>query len=162
MKPHRPHGGSLSIIIPLFNEQDNVAPLCTDLVNVLNEIRCPYEIILINDGSNDGTQEVAQRIAESDKRIKLITLIRNFGQTAAVMAGIDHATGDIIVLMDGDLQNDPRDIPLLLEKLEEGFDVVSGWRQLRKDRALTRRLPSVIANRLVSWITGVHLRDYRC
>lgn len=155
-------GDSLSIIIPLFNEQDNVTPLCENVVKVLTGIGRPFEVILINDGSRDATQEVAHRIAANDKRVKLITLLRNFGQTAAVMAGIDHATGDIIITMDGDQQNDPRDIPLLLAKLEEGFDVVSGWRKNRKDRILTRKLPSFVANRLISWISGVPLRDYGC
>jgi dolichol-phosphate mannosyltransferase len=162
MESHPPQNGSLSLIIPLFNEQDNVAPLCADLVKVLQEVGRPFEVLLIDDGSHDRTEEVARQLAEQDKRIKLISLLRNFGQTAAVMAGIDHASGDIIILMDGDQQNDPRDIPLLLAKLDEGFDVVSGWRQIRKDRALTRKLPSVVANYLVSWVTGVRLRDYGC
>jgi len=162
MESHPPQSGSLSVIIPLFNEQDNVAPLCADLVKVLQEVGRPFEVLLINDGSHDRTGEVARQLAEQDKRIKLISLLRNFGQTAAVMAGIDHASGDIIILMDGDQQNDPRDIPMLLAKLDEGFDVVSGWRKDRKDLALTRKLPSFIANRLISWISGVHLRDYGC
>jgi glycosyltransferase involved in cell wall biosynthesis len=150
MESHPPQSGSLSVIIPLFNEQDNVTPLCADLVKVLQEVGHPFEVLLIDDGSHDKTEEIARHLAEQDKRIKLISLLRNFGQTAAVMAGIDHASGAIIILMDGDLQNDPRDIPLLLEKLDEGLDVVSGWRRDRKDRAL------------ISWISGVHLRDYGC
>lgn len=162
MEPRRSDRASLSVIIPLFNEEENVEPLCADLGKVLQEVARPFEILLIDDGSHDRTPEVAQRIAQADKRIKLITLMRNFGQTAAVMAGIDHATGDIIITMDGDQQNDPHDIPLLLAKLDEGFDVVSGWRQQRRDRGLTRRLPSIIANRLISWISNVHLRDYGC
>ncbi len=153
---------SLSVIVPLFNEQDNVAQLCADLIKVLQEVARPFEVLLINDGSRDKTEEVSQRLAGQDKRIKLISLLRNFGQTAAVMAGIDHASSDIIILMDGDQQNDPRDIPLLLAKLDEGFDVVSGWRQQRKDRALTRKLPSIVANRLIAWVTGVRLHDYGC
>lgn len=162
MEPSPPQNNSLSVIVPLFNEQDNVSQLCTDLIKVLQEVARPFEVLLINDGSRDKTEEVSQRLAGQDKRIKLISLLRNFGQTAAVMAGIDHASSDIIILMDGDQQNDPRDIPLLLAKLDEGFDVVSGWRQQRKDRALTRKLPSIVANRLISWVTGVRLHDYGC
>jgi dolichol-phosphate mannosyltransferase len=157
-----PEPGSLSIVIPLLNEEANVAPLCTDLIGVLEEIGRPFEIILINDGSRDRTEQEAGQIAEHHKRVKVINLLRNFGQTAAVMAGIDHASGDIIITMDGDRQNDPRDISALLAKLDEGFDVVSGWRKDRKDPLLTRRLPSSIANRLISWISGVRLRDYGC
>lgn len=162
MESHPLQSGSLSVIITLFNEQDNVAPLCADLVKVLKEVGRPFEILLIDDGSHDRTEEVARRLAEQDRRIKLLSLLRNFGQTAAVMAGIDHASGAIIILMDGDQQNDPRDIPLLLAKLDEGFDMVSGWRKDRKDQALTRKFPSFIANRLISWISGVHLRDHGC
>jgi glycosyltransferase involved in cell wall biosynthesis len=153
---------SLSIIVPLFNEQDNVAPLCGDLLAVLTQIGRSFEIILINDGSSDGTEQAALGVTESEKRVKLISLLRNFGQTAAVMAGIDHAKGDIIITIDGDQQNDPRDIPLLLAKLDEGFDVVSGWRKGRKDHAVTKKLPSFVANKVISWISGVHLRDYGC
>jgi dolichol-phosphate mannosyltransferase len=149
-------------VIPLFNEEENIGPLCANLVSVLEGIGRPFEVILINDGSRDGTEAVCRRLADNDKRIKLVSLLRNFGQTAAVMAGIDHATGDIIITMDGDQQNDPRDVPLLLAKLDEGFDVVSGWRRDRKDSILTRKLPSMVANRLISWISGVRLRDSGC
>lgn len=154
--------GRISIMVPLFNEQDNVRPLCENLLCVLEGLGIAFEIILINDGSQDRTEEIAQSLAGADKRIKVISLLRNYGQTAAVMAGIDHATGDVIVTMDGDQQNDPRDIPVLLTKLREGYDLVSGWRRDRKDPLLTRKLPSWLANWLISRISGVHLRDFGC
>jgi glycosyltransferase involved in cell wall biosynthesis len=157
-----PDRESLSIVVPLFNEVENVAPLCASLLQVLPGLGRTFEIVLIDDGSHDGTAAAARRIAATEPNVRLISLMRNYGQTAAVMAGIDHATGDVVITMDGDLQNDPADIPALLAKLEEGFDVVSGWRKDRQDPALTRRLPSIVANRLISWISGVRLRDYGC
>jgi len=157
-----PDRESLSIVVPLFNEEENVAPLCASLLEVLPGLGRAFEIVFIDDGSHDGTAAAVRRIASTEPKIRLISLLRNYGQTAAVMAGIDHATGDVVITMDGDLQNHPADIPALLAKLEEGFDVVSGWRKDRQDPALTRRLPSIVANRLISWISGVHLRDYGC
>lgn len=152
----------LSIVVPIFNEEDNIPILCQRLEDVLMEIGEPYELVLVNDGSTDGSEDKLRQQAADDPRVKVLNLRRNYGQTAALMAGIDHASGDTIVAIDGDLQNDPADIPMLLDKLEEGFDVVSGWRQNRKDRALLRTLPSRVANRLISWISGVHLHDYGC
>lgn len=157
-----PVAGLLSIVIPLYNEEDNVDPLCSALFDALTCLTRPYEVIMVDDGSSDAT---AQRLAAATERYRALTVVtfrRNVGQTAAMMAGIDHARGDIIIPMDGDLQNDPRDIPLLLAKLDEGFDVVSGWRKERQDDALTRTFPSKIANWLISKVSGVPLSDYGC
>jgi glycosyltransferase involved in cell wall biosynthesis len=148
----------ISVVVPVFNEQDNVRTLYERLTTVLKD---DVEFIFIDDGSADRTASVLASIAAEDERVRLIRLRRNFGQTAALSAGIDHARGRIIVPMDGDLQNDPTDIPRLLAKIDEGYDVVSGWRKDRQDN-LKRRLPSVIANKIISWISGVHLHDYGC
>lgn len=152
----------LSIIIPLFNEQENIALLYDRLIQTLEEVGRPFEIIFVDDGSSDHTYKKIAELAEKDKRVKVVSFKRNFGQTAAIAAGIDFASGDVLIPMDGDLQNDPDDIPLLLEKLEEGYDVASGWRKDRKDRILSRVLPSRIANKIISVISGVHLHDYGC
>jgi glycosyltransferase involved in cell wall biosynthesis len=150
---------AVSVVIPVFNEEDNVGELHSRLAGVL---QAPdVEFIFVDDGSSDRTYERLEDIARADGRVRLIRFRRNFGQTAALSAGIDHAQGRIIVPMDGDLQNDPKDIPRLLAKLDEGFDVVSGWRVTRKD-TLQKRLPSMLANRLISWISGVRLHDYGC
>jgi glycosyltransferase involved in cell wall biosynthesis len=152
----------ISVVIPIFNERDNVAPLCEKLCAALPQLGQPFEVVLVDDGSSDGSGQELLAAARRDARFKIVSLRRNFGQTAAMMAGIDFAQGDIIVPMDGDLQNDPADIRRLLDKLGEGYDVVSGWRQDRQDDGLTRNLPSRVANRLISWISGVHLHDYGC
>ncbi len=154
--------GLLSFIVPVYNEEQNILPLYEMVLNVAPILGCPFELIFINDGSTDGTKSTLDKLAERDLRVKVIHFRRNFGQTAAMMAGIDFSSGDVLVPMDGDLQNDPQDIPLLLAKLEEGYDVCSGWRKNRKDHALRRNLPSRIANFLISWISGVHLHDYGC
>jgi glycosyltransferase involved in cell wall biosynthesis len=161
------HGGNhmpdmLSIIIPLYNEEDNIALLYERLVSVLTILAKPYEIIMVNDGSTDATRELLDALAEEFPKVRVIHFRRNFGQTAAMMAGIDLARGDILIPMDGDLQNDPVDIPRLLAKLDEGYDVVSGWRKDRKDNPLKRNLPSRVANWIISGISGVHLHDYGC
>src|SRR5262245_45847017 len=148
----------ISVVIPVYNEEANVQELHARLAASLGQ---EAEFIFVDDGSTDDTYERLIDVARGDARVRLIRFRRNFGQTAALSAGIDHARGRIIVPLDGDLQNDPRDIPRLLAKLDEGFDVVSGWRVNRQD-SLRRRLPSVIANRLVSWISGVRLHDYGC
>lgn len=153
---------SLSVIVPVYNEDSNVEPLHDLLKSVLQKIGRPHEIIFIDDGSRDATYEVLRRLNASDPNCRIIRFRRNFGQTAALAAGFAHARGEFIVTLDGDLQNDPRDIPMLLTKIEEGYDVVSGWRVRRKDKLLTRRLPSVCANWLISRITGVNLHDYGC
>ena len=149
---------NISVVIPVYNEEENVGELYERLIGVVND---SAEFIFVDDGSSDGTFARLQEIAHKDKRVRVIRFRRNFGQTAALSAGIDHARGDIIVPMDGDLQNDPNDIPRLLAKIDEGYDVVSGWRKNRQDN-FRRRLPSTIANKLISWISGVHLHDYGC
>lgn len=153
---------SLSIIIPVYNEEDNVLPLHRKITEALDSMGQPYEVIIVDDGSTDDTAHRLKELAKADSRLKVIHLRRNFGQTPAMMAGIDAATGDILIPMDGDLQNDPHDIPKLLAKLAEGYDVVSGWRKDRQDHPLKRNLPSRVANRLISFISGVHLHDYGC
>jgi len=152
----------LSVIIPVHDEAESIPPLHHELAAVLGALGRGYEIILVDDGSRDGTLAVASEIAARDRSVKVVQLLRNYGQTAAMMAGIDYAQGAVIVAMDGDGQNDPADIPRLLAELEKGYDVVSGWRTERKDRALTRRLPSFFANRIISAISGVKLHDYGC
>jgi len=153
---------SLSIIVPLYNEEDNIRPLYEKLISTLDALGRGYEIIAVDDGSTDRTAERLEEVARADDRMKVIHLRRNFGQTPAMMAGIDAARGDILIPMDGDLQNDPMDIPKLLDKLSEGFDVVSGWRKDRQDHPLKRNLPSRAANFLISHISGVRLHDYGC
>jgi glycosyltransferase involved in cell wall biosynthesis len=152
----------LSIVIPVYNEEENIPILHQRLGESLAPLGRPYEVIFVNDGSVDGTEAALQRICAADPRVKAVHFRRNFGQTAAMMAGIRYASGEIIIPMDGDLQNDPADIAKLLAKLDEGYDVVSGWRQDRKDHALKRNLPSRVANRLISSISGVRLHDYGC
>lgn len=151
----------ISIIVPMFNEEDNVKPVYEEITGVMTEIGLPYELIIVNDGSRDATEQRLEEIRKNDRNVVVISFRRNFGQTAALSAGFDHAKGDVIITLDGDLQNDPRDIPRLLEKIKE-YDIVNGWRKDRKDKALTRRLPSKIANKLISWVTGVKLNDYGC
>lgn len=152
----------LSICIPIYNEEENIPRLYERLTDELEKIGRSFEVILVNDGSTDASEQSLAEIAEKDERFRIVNLRRNFGQTAAMMAGIDYASGDVIVPMDGDLQNDPADIKRLLDRLDQGFDVVSGWRKNRQDAALRRNLPSRIANVLISRISGVHLHDYGC
>jgi glycosyltransferase involved in cell wall biosynthesis len=152
----------LSIVIPLYNEKENVEPLYNQLKATLEGAGREYEIIIVDDGSTDGSFDVLKRLHEDDECLKVIRFRRNFGQTAAFAAGFDRSQGQVVITMDADLQNDPADIPLLLEKIKEGYDVVSGWRLPRQDPFLTRRLPSLIANWLISQVTGVHLHDYGC
>jgi len=153
----------ISIIIPIYNEADSLPELWLALLNVLKKQNYPWEVVFVDDGSTDNTFSVIQAIIkESAENTLAIKLRRNFGQTAAIAAGIDHSDGEIIILMDADLQNDPTDIPLLMEKINQGYDVVSGWRRKREDRFLTRTFPSRIANSLISWVTGVKLHDYGC
>jgi glycosyltransferase involved in cell wall biosynthesis len=152
----------ISVVIPVFNEEENVPILYENLKKVLQKLPFDYEIIFVNDGSTDGTGRVLEEISKKDSKVKVIEFSRNFGQTPAMVAGIDYSTGDVVITMDGDLQNDPEDIPRLLEKIEEGYDVVSGWRKDRKDAAISRKLPSKIANWLIGRITGVKIHDYGC
>lgn len=152
----------LSVIVPLYNEADNILPLYEKVTSIAPSLGCALEMILVNDGSTDGSRALLNDLALRDGRVKVIHFRRNFGQTTAIMAGIDYSSGDVLIPMDGDLQNDPRDIPKLLAKLKEGFEVCSGWREDRKDHALKRNLPSRIANWLISKISGVQLHDYGC
>ena len=152
----------LSIVIPVYNERDNLPVLRERLVPELEKLGRAWEVVLSDDGSTDGSGQTMEDIAKSDPRFKIVQLRRNFGQTAALMAALDNCSGDIVVMMDADLQNDPADIARLLAKLDEGYDVVSGWRSDRRDKEWGRRFPSVVANRLISWLSGVHLHDYGC
>lgn len=151
----------ISVNIPVFNEGETIGTLYARLIDALDGLNCEFEIIAVNDGSVDDTAQVLDGLAAKDARVKVVHFRRNYGQTAALMAGIRHSSGDIVILMDGDLQNDPADIPALVSKLEEGFDVVSGWRKDRKDNLL-KRLPSWIANRVISRVSGLRLHDYGC
>jgi len=151
----------LSIVVPLFNEEENIRPLYTALKPVLEGTGRPYQVIFIDDGSTDNTMDELERLSALDPNIAVLSFRRNFGQTAAFAAGFDYASGEIIITMDGDLQNDPRDIPRLLEEIKSA-DLVSGWRKDRKDKLLTRRLPSIAANWLIGKVTGVRLHDYGC
>ncbi len=153
---------NFSIVVPIYNEQENVDALYRTIVTALDGYDPCYEIIMVDDGSKDGSYGILKELAAQDERLKVIRFRRNFGQTAAMSAGFDAATGEIIIPMDGDLQNDPADIPRLIEKLHEGYDVVSGWRNDRKDTFITRKIPSILANALISSFTGVHLHDYGC
>jgi glycosyltransferase involved in cell wall biosynthesis len=154
---------NLSLVVPIYNEQENIQPLYQAIKKAVTPLKIDWELILVDDGSRDKGLEVLQDISRKDPtHVSAIILRRNFGQTAAIAAGIDHARGDIIILLDADLQNDPADIPHMLDKINEGYDVVSGWRYDRKDKFLTRTLPSRAANWLISFVTGVHLHDYGC
>ena len=152
----------LSIISPVYNEEKNIPLLLGRLLEVLGSIGIPFEIIAVNDGSRDGSMAELRRQAALRPELKVVDFRRNYGQTAAIMAGIDHARGDVIISIDADLQNDPQDIPNLLAKLAEGYDVVSGWRKDRKDAELRRNFVSRVANRVISSISGVKLHDYGC
>ncbi|MBS1249355.1 MAG: Dodecaprenyl-phosphate galacturonate synthase [Chloroflexi bacterium] len=153
----------LSVVIPVYNERETLNLLRDSLYKALENIPYSWEVVFVDDGSQDNSFQLLENFAKEDlEHIKAIALRRNFGQTAAIAAGIDHSSGEIIVLMDADMQNDPGDIPMLMEKIEDGYDVVSGWRHNRKDEFITRTLPSKIANKLISWVTGVHLHDYGC
>jgi glycosyltransferase involved in cell wall biosynthesis len=152
----------ISVVIPLYNEEENVQPLYDILDEVLSGLGKEYEIIFIDDGSSDETYPRLKAIAQRDAHVKVIKFRNNCGQSAATDAGFELAAGDVIIVMDGDLQNDPRDIPKLLEKLEEGYDLVSGWRKNRKDKLLLRKVPSRIANRIICSVTKVNLHDTGC
>jgi glycosyltransferase involved in cell wall biosynthesis len=152
----------ISVVAPIYNESDGLYTLYDKLRSVLERSAVRWEIIMVNDGSNDRSAMILNEIAAADSRVKVVHFRRNYGQTAAMMAGFDYSSGKIIIAMDADLQNDPEDIPQLVAKLEEGYDVCSGWRKIRQDDELRRNLPSQLANRLISWVSGVHLRDYGC
>lgn len=152
----------LSVVIPIYNEEENIQLLYDELKGVLQGIDRPYEIVFVDDGSSDRSMELLENIQQQDNHVVVVSFRRNFGQTAAMAAGFDYATGEVIVTMDGDLQNDPDDIPGLLAKMDEGYDLVSGWRFNRQDAFINRKLPSMIANKIISKVTGVHLHDYGC
>ena len=152
----------LSVVVPIYNEEENIPILHARITEALVEAGLDYELILVDDGSTDNSYRALKGLAAQDPRVKVVRFRRNFGQTAAMTAGFDLASGRVVVPMDGDLQNDPLDIPLLLARIDEGYDVVSGWRKYRKDTFINRKLPSIIANGLISRMTGVHLHDYGC
>lgn len=153
---------NIAVIVPVFNEEKNIVTVYEELVHVLEGIDQEFEIIFIDDGSTDQSFKILSKLHKDDPRVIIISFRRNFGQTAALSAGFDHARGDIVVTLDADLQNDPMDIPKMLDKLNEGYDIVNGWRVNRKDPFLSRRLPSIIANKIISIVTRVKLHDYGC
>jgi len=154
--------GMVSVIVPAKNEERNLPPLVGRLFQTLRAMNRPFEVIVVNDGSTDNSLRTLRDLADCNPELRVINLARNYGQTAAMMAGFDHARGDVIVPIDADLQNDPADIPRLLAKLEEGYDVVSGWRKNRHDAAIRRNFVSRVANKAISWLSGVRLHDYGC
>src|SRR5271170_3156921 len=149
-----------SVVVPFFNEQENIPPLYMKLTEVMDSVGEPYELVFVDDGSRDNSFKVLSDIYEHDRRVNLVRLRRNFGQTSALKAGFDFARGEVIISMDGDLQHDPEEIPRFLEKIEEGYDLVSGWRVSRTDHWLTRQLPSRVANRMMAKLSGVDLHDF--
>jgi glycosyltransferase involved in cell wall biosynthesis len=155
-------GPDISVFLPVYNEEPNLRPLHDKLDQALKALGRSAEIVYVDDGSSDGSLKILREIAQLDSRVRVVALRRNYGQTAAMAAGIDAARGQVLIPMDADLQNDPADITRLLDKLDEGYDVVSGWRKNRKDKMVTRKIPSMIANRVISWIGGVPLHDYGC
>jgi glycosyltransferase involved in cell wall biosynthesis len=159
---HENNVPEISVFLPVYNEEPNLLPLHAKLDEALKQLGRSAEIIYVDDGSNDGSLKILKKIAAVDDRVRVVALKRNYGQTAAMAAGIDAARGKVLIPMDADLQNDPADISRLLEKLDQGYDVVSGWRKKRKDKMVTRKIPSMLANRLISWIGGVPLHDYGC
>jgi glycosyltransferase involved in cell wall biosynthesis len=156
-----PSGPDLSVVVPLYNEEESVRPLVEAVRDALAGFPS-WELVLVDDGSRDATAAVAERLVAADSRVVLLQLARNYGQTQAMQAGFDRARGRVIVSMDGDLQNDPRDIPVLVDKLREGYDLVAGYRLRRQDKVITRKIPSWVANRLITWLTGVRIRDNGC
>jgi glycosyltransferase involved in cell wall biosynthesis len=152
----------LSVVIPLYNEAENLAALHAELTATLSALSRPYEILYVDDGSTDASPMLLADLQAQDPAVVIVRLARNYGQTAALAAGFDHAVGEVLVALDADRQNDPADIPAMLRKLDEGYDLVTGWRQPRQDPLLSRRIPSVLANALIGWITGVRLHDYGC
>jgi glycosyltransferase involved in cell wall biosynthesis len=155
-------GLDVSVVVPVYNEEDSIPEMYRQLTEALSQLDRTYEILVIDDGSADGSYELLKELHEKDTHVRVIRFRRNFGQTAAFSAGFAHARGDVIITIDADLQNDPADIPKLLAKIDEGYDVVSGWRIDRKDPFISRRLPSILANRLISETTSVRLHDYGC
>ena len=157
--PLRP---KLSIIVPFYNEEESIGAMYGAIVAAIDKLAISYEMVFVDDGSRDKTAELATSLARKDPRVRFVKFRRNYGQTPAMAAGIEHATGEILVTMDGDLQNDPADIGLFLEKMAEGYDIVVGWRHNRQDKMISRKIPSMIANRLIGKVTGVPIRDNGC
>src|SRR2546426_1345613 len=160
--PDQQSAPEISVFLPVLNEEPNLLPLHEKLDQALSRLGCRAEIIYVDDGSSDGILSVLRELVRMDRRVRVVALRRNYGQPAAMAAGIHAARGEVLIPMDADLQNDPADIVRLLDKLDEGYDVVSGWRKNRKDKLITRKIPSMIANKLISWIGGVPLHDYGC
>ncbi|MCP4601485.1 MAG: glycosyltransferase family 2 protein [Proteobacteria bacterium] len=161
--PHKnAENGTISIVLPVFNEEETLPILHEKITEAMEPLSYEYEVIYVDDGSNDESASVIKGLAEKDGRVKGVLLRRNFGQSAATAAGIDHTTGDIVVMMDSDLQNDPADIPKLIERIENGADIVSGWRKHRKDNVLLRNVPSWVANRLIRKVSGLKIHDLGC
>ncbi|NIA08394.1 MAG: glycosyltransferase [Nitrospiraceae bacterium] len=152
----------ISVILPSYNEAPNIEPQIAGLLDALRPMGRRFEIIVVDDGSTDGGQEILKKLQSKTPELRVIIFRRNFGQSAAMTAGFDYSRGDIVVSMDGDLQNDPKDIPRLISRLEEGYDIVSGWRKDRKDPFISRKFPSLVANRIIGYMTGVRLHDYGC
>lgn len=152
----------LSIVVPFLNEEENIGRVYEAIVSAIEPTGVLFEMLFVDDGSTDRTLEIARELSDSDSRLRVISFRRNYGQTPAMAAGIDYACGRVIVTMDGDLQNDPRDIPMLLGKIDEGFDIVVGWRHKRQDKLVSRKIPSMIANRLIGKVTGVPIKDNGC
>ncbi len=152
----------LSVCVPFYNEEESIAPMHRALVETLEPTGVPFEMVFVDDGSRDSTLAIAVGLTKQDPRVRVVKFRRNYGQTAAMAAGIEAARGDVIVTMDGDLQNDPRDIPRFLELIERGYDIVVGWRHDRQDKLVSRKIPSRIANRLIARVTGVPIRDNGC
>src|SRR2546422_4637123 len=152
----------ISLVVPVFNEEQSLELLYQQIVDAVAPLDNEFELIFVDDGSTDSSYSVLERLAAGDPRVVVVRFVRNFGQTAAMAAGFEMAKGEIIIPMDADLQNDPADVYAILRKLDEGYDVVSCWRKNRHDDFLTRKLPSLFANKLISWISGVHLHDYGC
>jgi len=152
----------LSIIVPLYNEEESIRPLHAAIVAALDPLDVTYEMVFVDDGSRDSTAQIASELVRVDSRVRVVKFRRNYGQTPAMAAGIEHARGEILVTMDGDLQNDPADIGLFLAKMDEGYDIVVGWRHNRQDKLVSRKIPSLIANRLIGKVTGVPIKDNGC
>jgi glycosyltransferase involved in cell wall biosynthesis len=152
----------LSVIVPFYNEQDSIAPLYAAIVDAVGPLQIAFEMVFVDDGSKDQTPERARELARQDSRVRVVRFRRNYGQTAAMAAGIEYAQGEILVTMDGDLQNDPRDIGEFLHKIDAGYDIVVGWRFQRQDKLISRKIPSVIANWLIGKVTGIPIKDNGC
>jgi len=152
----------ISIIVPVFNESESIGLLLDEVINVMSSHKFNFELIVVNDGSKDNTHQVLNQLTLKIKELSVISLRKNYGQTAAMSAGFDNSKGDIVITLDGDLQNDPNDIPILISEINNGYDLICGWRFDRKDKLINRKIPSKIANKLIAYVTGLNLHDYGC